>query len=206
MNLLRRAFTAIDSGGPLTAADRRLWADARSLTDLSRLTELWLEGRIDSQPHYWGRVDVDEAEAPGLTRALVALNRINFLTDCSQAGYAGPGYDGANWTQLAAVSGYADLATVDRIARRLPERYAFVVHTGLRRRFQRPAPGVLVTRRDGRPCTGFAWQMTRGQIAFEWEACHRDAIRAIQSACTVAIYDPAPGFNDLWADLELAAR
>lgn len=206
MNLLKRAFTAIDFGGPLTAADCRLWADARSLTDLSRLTEMWLEGRIDSQPHYYGRVDVDEAEAPGLTRALVALNRINFLTDNSQAGYAGPGDDGATWTQLAAVSGYADLATVDRIAARLPERYRFVVHTGLRRRFQRLNPGVWVTFRDGIPYTGFAPQMTRGQITFEWEGCHRDAIRAIQSACTVAIYDPMPGENDLWAALERAAR
>lgn len=201
MNLLRRVYDAFNAGGPLLADDRPRWAAARTLTDLCDLTALWLEGRIDSQPHYYGRVDVDEGEASGLTQALVALNRAGFLTYQSQAGYDGPGYDGANWMQLAAVIGYADLATVEILRAALPDWYQFVVHTGLRRRFQRSRPGAWVTYRDGSPYTGFAWQTTRRQIAFEWDGCHRDAIRAIESACTIAIYDPTPGPNDLWSDV-----
>lgn len=201
MNILQRALDALDGGGPLEPADRPRWAAARTLSDLCDLTVEWLEGRIHSQPHYYGSVDVDEDEAPGLTGALVALNRAGFLTDQSQAGYHGPGYDGATWIQLASVSGYADLATVERLAALLPDRYRFVVHTGLRCRFQRAQPGMWVTFRDGSPYTGFGWQASRRRIAFEWDGCHRDAIRAIQSACTVTIYDLTPGANQLWADV-----
>jgi hypothetical protein len=98
-------------GGTLTPDDRPRWAAARTLADLGELTAQWLEGRIDSQPGYYGRVDVDEDKVPGLTETLILLNRAGFLTNGSQAGFDGKGFDNARWQQLAAVTGFASKET-----------------------------------------------------------------------------------------------
>ncbi len=60
------------TGTTLKRRDHARWQRAETLQDLADLTASWLSGDIASQPGYYGRVDVDEDDAPGLTAALVA--------------------------------------------------------------------------------------------------------------------------------------
>lgn len=188
-------------GGPLTRADRKRWAQARTLDDLGELTALWLEGRIDSQPGYYGRVDVDEDDAPGLTAALIACNRAGYLTNDSQAGYDGEGYDGARWRQLATVDGYATEATVQRMRAHLGQRFTVLAQPLGRRRGRK----VVVTWREGVPFTAFGGS-SRSLAETDYDGCSAEALRAVRSAWTLTVYDPRPGHNQLWAALEQAAR
>jgi hypothetical protein len=109
-------------------SEAEIWAAARSLNDLCALTERWLRADLATQPGYSGSVDVDEEEAPGLTDACIALNRAGFLTRNSQAGFDGTGYDGARWTQLAAVDGITIPPAAFALRRNLPQ--GFKIHTG----------------------------------------------------------------------------
>jgi hypothetical protein len=206
MNLRDRITTWFGSG-PLTRADRRRWAAARTLNDLAELTAQWLEGRIASQPGYYGRCDVDEDEAPGLTDTLIRLNRAGFLTDNSQAGYDGPGYDGRRWRQLAAVTGFGDQHTHDWLAAALTgTRYRILAWPCRTSAWRRSGAGVPVTTADGRPVTVFGAQLTPAVIAGElYDGCDDAAIAAVCAAWQITIYDPRAGANDLWPLLRAAA-
>jgi hypothetical protein len=90
------------AGTTLKRRDHARWQRAESVQDLCDLTVRWLRGEIPSQPGYYGPVDVDEDDAPGLTDALMALNRIGFWSRTSQAGADGEGTTartGPNWPQ-----------------------------------------------------------------------------------------------------------
>lgn len=192
MNVIDRVLDALNLGGPLTRADRPRWAATRTLADVSELTAQWLEGHIDSQPGYYGRVDVDEA--PGLTDALITLNRAGLVTDNSQAGYDGPGHDGAHWRQLAAVTGFCDKDTHRRLRDAL---------TGTPFRTQE-APGVVVTWREHTPYTTFGGPLRRAMVTDVYAGCGRDAVEALCDAIQITIYDPTPGGNELWPALRRA--
>lgn len=203
--LVDRFVALLDRRGPLTRADRPLWASTRTLPDLAELTAQWLEGRIASQPGY-GRVDVHEDDAPDLTTALIALNRAGYLTNDSQAGYDGEGYDGAHWQQVAAVTGFASWATVDWLADALVDTGFRIIARPCRTRWQWPDPGVVVTYRDGVPVAEYGRQLDAPTIAdLLYEGCGDAAIEAVCAAMQVTIYDPEPASNCLWSVLRAVA-
>lgn len=204
MNLLDRAAAALGLTGPLKAADRPLWAAARTLPDLCELTAQWLEGRIASQPGYYGPVDVDEEDAPGLTDTLAALNRAGFLTYNSQAGFYGAGFDSARWRLHASVSGFATPATLRWIEKALSATATgLLVYTC--RDVKRPGPGFPVTRRNGRPHTVFGAQYGRSVIGEIYADCSDEAIDEVCRTMHVTVYDPMPGRNTMWEPLRHAA-
>src|SRR5262249_54260956 len=90
------------------------WARANTLGDLGEVTARWAEGKIKYHPN--GYDEGPDPETTGIIPALAALNRSGFVTACSQPG-AGPtwGYDNRVWWQRAAVDGYADPHTADRL-------------------------------------------------------------------------------------------
>lgn len=169
------------------------WARARSLTELGDLTAQWLEGRINEQPGYYGSVDVDESEAPGLTAALIIANRSGYLTHSSQAGFDGSGIDGAHWRQLAWVTGFA----VRQLAEHLKQA---ADGAGYRAILWRPhAASLDVTWREGRPMTSDRW-MTRRVIRRQvFPGIPRNTRWQLYAATQVAIVDPIPGRNTLWS-------
>jgi hypothetical protein len=160
------------------------------LDDLCRLTVGWLTGEIGWQPGYYGPVDVDEDQAPGLTAALISLNAAGVCTRNSQAGYVGTGADGAVWVQHAAVTGYADTQAWYRLLQAMDgTRYQVLAHT-VRPRLQRARPGVVITWRDGQPHRFGGWAPVRPADHAPQPAV-TEAVRALQ----VTVWDPTPGAN-----------
>lgn len=194
---------ALDRLSPerMSAADEAQWAQAGSLDDLCALTVRWLTGDIASQPGYCGRVDVDEDDASGLTDTLIALNRAGMLTNNSQAGWDGPGYDGAHWQQYAAVDGFANTATVEWLC-------DVTAGTGLVVRFD--GGGQPVTFREGEEFTWFGRERSGRDLRDEWTGfgiCGVGAVEDVVAAFAVVVFDPAPGRNDrLWPLLRGAAE
>lgn len=187
-------------GGPVARGERKTWAAAESLEDLCALTDRWLSGDLKSSPTYYGPVDVDEEDAPGLTEACRRLNRMGFLTDSSQAGSDGPGYDGRRWTQVAAVDGFAAPGLVALLTEGLSGT-PYVVQAFEPRRFG-CGSRVPVTWVDGRPCTRFGGGLSARGIRQLWGGdVGEGAVRDLCAALQVVIYDPEPGRNALWADL-----
>jgi hypothetical protein len=204
MSLLDRIFDRLGWSGPLTRADRPRWVAARTLPDLCELTAQWLEGRIASQPGYYGSVDVDEDDAPDLTDTLVALNRAGFLTNSSQAGFDGLGYDGAHWHLRAAVTGFAD--DIDWLFDAVDGETHDIVAYRCRTCHRARRNPVKVTYRDGVPVTDFGPGLSRRVIAREmYNGCSAEAIDAVCGAWQITIYDRRFGTNDLWPVLRAAA-
>lgn len=216
MNVLRRLGTSVKEWWNVTwmpdlhsRRDRARWAETQSLADVAHLTAEWLRGAIDSQPGYWGRVDVDEDLAPGLTAALVALNETGYLTSDSQAGYDGPG-DGqessAHWTQLAWVTGYVTDPTLLARLRQVAadnELEFYSVEAGSE------LPTRVVTWRNGHAFTDGTGARNLPELADDWTGygvCGQSAVADIQSARQVVIVDPTPGRNTMWAALRTAVE
>lgn len=177
------------------------WANARTLSDLCELTERWLRGRVTFQPCYPAPVDVDERNAPGLTGTLIALNRAGFLTEDSRTGFDGTGYDGAHWRCRAAVSGFADTSTVDRITNALSGTRFEVTRRPVHRLWRRRFPGVPVTTREGAVVGVSGRQLSARDITDVYQGCHGRALDAVRAAWRVTVYDPRFGSNDLWPAL-----
>lgn len=191
---IRRVLAAMS--GPLLPADRPLWAAAESVTDLGDLTARWLAGEIQSQPGYYGPVDVDESDAPGLTEALIACNRAGFLTNSSQCGFDGLDQRGDRWTQLAAVTGFMDGEASRRLAWTIRD-YGFAAA-----RFSSWDRPVVVTWLNGRAMTRFHAGFTRRVVSGEmYDGCSRKAISAVMRADMLTVWDPDPGRNTLWQAL-----
>lgn len=194
--LARKARHLVDRHrGPLAADERPIWAEADSLSDLCDLMDRWLAGDLKSQPAYYGSVDVDEEDAPGLTEACRRLNRVGFLTDNSQAGRVG-----VRSVQLAAVDGFATPATVAEMRRRLAGT-PYQVEA-----FDCPGDdgygsNVPVTWEDGEPFTRFGGGCPASTIAELWGSVGAGAVQDLIAAKQVVIYDPVIGRNTLWADL-----
>lgn len=208
MRLLDRVMDRLGVGGPLTRADRRLWAQARTLLQLQQLMAAWLTGEIQSWPGYYGPCDVDEAESPGLTETLRQLNRVGLLTVQSQVGFDGPGADGAHWEQYAAVQGFCDSATLDwLLGLDLPQHRIGVWPHLAGTKACRSCGGVTVTTRDGSAHTSFGRYMSSRVIGGElFVGCHPDAIVAVCGAHQVTLYACEPGDNRMWSVLRRAAE
>jgi hypothetical protein len=162
-------------------SDRKLWASARTLDDLCELT---------------------------------AANRAGFLTDGSQPGRGGVLQSGPltrEGCQRAAVSGYAAADVLARLrSAAVGTGLIFEAHLAARRRTSY-RHAVVVTLDAGKPFTWFGATLSRSDLSFEYETCHKDARNAVREAWQVTIIDPVYGRNDvLWpalaelAELEVA--
>lgn len=188
----------------MSRADQQIWQSAATLSDLGELTALWLEGRIASQPDYSPGYGPDP-ETEELIPVLAAANRCGFVTTSSQPGEDGPGYDGAHWRQRAAVEGFADDPTLQRLwawmATVAPD--VKVMWSKPRRRKFDYSACVTVSEREGRHVTGFGTVLSASQIEFAYgDDCSPAAVTALQDAWQVTIVDPEWGRNDrLWPAL-----
>ncbi|WP_158687614.1 DUF6919 domain-containing protein [Streptomyces sp. AA1529] len=168
----------------MSRADRRTWADARTLNDLGQLMARWLEGDLKSWPGYAAGYGPDEETRP-LIRALAAANRAGFLTTCSQPGTDGTGYDGAHWRQRAAVDGFvADPDMLQRV-RRAAQRHGLRATTG--------GQWTCATDRNGEPITVFGQRVDDRVLRSTWHGIHRTAYRAVADAQPVAVVHPVWG-------------
>lgn len=188
----------------------RPWRDAACLADLGELTARWLEGTVLEQPAYYGPVDVDEDMAPGLTAALIVANRAGLLTENSQAGVDQPA-----WRQLAWVSGRATPGMVHYLASAAEGRDDVEV--------------VAFTRLPDHVCAGAATVRTEAELVVTWVSdglpftvdsrqkqsdyhwlyeglVRPSALAEFDEAVQVAVVDPVPGRNTLWAWLEGTLR
>lgn len=211
-------WTRVSGVERMSRADRERWAACRSLADVGELTAQWLEGRIAARPGYCGPVDVDEDEAAGLTDALVAANRVGFVTDSSQAGCDVVTSDGNYWQQYAAVVGFAAPQTVDWLTNTVVAPVAddgTAVDTGLRmvrceqaRRFGWD-PVDPVTFHNGVVVTDFANRYSGRDLRDTWTGygiCHPHAVEELVAAEQIVIRDTEFGRNDrLWPALHAAA-
>jgi len=185
--------------------DRAAWLEASTLLELGELTAQWLEGDLNSQPGYQPGYGPDEETQP-LIPVLAELNRVGFLTDGSQPGFASrAGFDGATWAQRPAVAGFLDddrAAALADLARRAG--FEVVLHpSGTSRRRGRRRPWIPVTTRDGVTYTGFGSFRSQRDLRFQYEdLCHPTAVAAVTSAAQVAIVDPVyADRSELWAFL-----
>ena len=177
---------------------------ARTLADLGELTAQWLEGAIASQPAYTPGCGPDPETTP-LIPVLACCNRAGYVTNGSQPGETGTGYDGARWEQRAAVEGFASPAVAERIWEAAgPAGLTVIAHAPatLPRWRIRYDQAVPVTTREARPCTWFGAQLSRHHLRDGWTGygiCHPDAVTALCTAWQVTVIDPGWGRNDrLW--------
>lgn len=167
----------------------RHWKDAKTVADLGQLMADWLEGRIPRRPGYGDtRPDPETNE---LIPVLAACNRAGFITDSSQPGFDGPGFDGAHWRQRAAVTGFvADRALLARLASEARAAGLQIVTDG------RP---VVAVERNGESRLAFGDKIRRGYMRTIWGGIGRDALREVSAAQQIAIIDPVWGESDrLW--------
>jgi hypothetical protein len=192
----------------MNRSDREQWASARTLADLGELTARWLEGDLASQPAYYGPSDIED---PALVPLLAQLNRAGFVTNGSQAGESGLGYDGAHYEQRAAVEGFASPVMAARLMLAANEAGMIVVArdpASLPRWRYRLGWSVTVTRVNGRHYTRFGVQLPRRHIRdrhIGYGICGRDAVDALCGAWQVTLIDPEWGRPTLLWDVLAAA-
>ncbi|CRK57081.1 hypothetical protein [Alloactinosynnema sp. L-07] len=185
-------------------AARQRWQTASTLRELGELTALWLEGQLDSQPGYAPGCGPDEETAP-LVPVLAKLNRIGYLTDCSQPGWGPrPGYDGATWCQRAGVSGFAADDLAGAIATAATEAGMLVSATNVgRRRRLYDSGAITVTTRSGKSYTALGGHRPTGELEFCYKECSNAAIDAVCAAVQLTVVDPEWGARDtLWTLLD----
>lgn len=183
--------------------DERAWAEARSVTDLGRLTANWLQGRIHWHPEYGPDAGLDD-ETSSLIPVLAATNRAGYLTVDSQ-----PGDDtharGSRWEQRAAVSGFVHDQRLFKTLVRDAKRAGLEVITyrpGDRCRGRYP-----VTRQDGRPVTGFGSLMPPLYFESVWTGVGAAAYRQLAGAHQLTIIEPKWGPSEaLWRMLARTVR
>jgi hypothetical protein len=180
-------------------ADRSRWAAARTLPELADLMARWLEGELSMWPGY---DDWPAGETASLVPPLAAANRAGFLTDQSQPGCDGPGFDGLHWQQYAGVTGLVgDEELLNRI-RRAGEAAGLMVLISHPRLLPQ-GQGVTVTIRGGQPYTRFGEYMPPRILRQIWRGINRRALGQVADAWQVAVIDPEVGRNDrLWPLLD----
>jgi hypothetical protein len=177
----------------MSRADRRRWAAARTVPDLGRLIADWMEGSITSQPAYEAQFGPAE-ETVELIPTLAAANRAGYLTDDSQPGHSGLGYDGAHWEQRAAVIGFVghdDKRLLDVLARTAKAAGLIVVQ---RAASDRSRDSIPVTTREGEVGTDYGHTFSARDLRHMWgHCCDPDAVRALIEATQVTLVDPKYG-------------
>jgi hypothetical protein len=180
----------------MSDADAARWQAARTLADLGELMALWLEGKLGSRPAYAAGCGPND-ETAELVPVLAAANRAGFLTQVSQPGMAGAGYDGAWREQRAGVMGLATQATTEHIRSVAAGSGITLITWDPHADWRVPGvEGELATRHDGQPGIRFGAAGVGCQLFTE---CHPDAVRAMRSAWQVTLIDPEWGRNNrLW--------
>ena len=190
-------------------AERKHWAQAETLRGLGDVTARWLEGEFKYHP---GGYDEGPAgETTDLIPALAALNRSGFVTSGSQPGEAPTwGFDGRVWQQRAAVDGFTDTATADRLEAACQDAGLVCIRNGQagwRTHWKHSVPvtaspvdGLRVS--DDDPYyvhTHFGTHLSRKQVNFTFDGYGYEALRDAEQ---VTIIDPEWGRNDrLWSTL-----
>jgi hypothetical protein len=190
-------------------ADRRRWRSARTVADLGVLMAAWLEGQIASRPGYQPRYGPD-GETTDLIPVLAACNRAGFLTDDSQPGDAGEGFDGALWEQRAAVTGFVardNHELLQRLAAAADQAGLLIAQHTTRDEWDDHS-GFAVTTRDGKRYTTYGRALGSDDLRFLWTGCHRQAVDQIVDAVQVTLAYPMFGPDLLlWEVLaEVTAR
>lgn len=183
--------------------ERKRWRAACSLHDLGQLTAAWLEGEIASQPGYAPNCGPD-LETEELIPVLARANRAGYVTAGSQPGVdEETGFDGAKWTQRAAVEGWMLPRRAIELAEAATNAGLIVLtHPVLIRRLGRRECGwVDVTRRNGEVVTGFGRQRRRRDVEFGYAECGASAIDAVLTACHLTLAAPEYGADHRVWDL-----
>lgn len=185
-----------------TRADRRRWAAAQSLPELGELMALWLEGELSVWPGY--AVAGPDEETVELIPTLAAANRGGFLTDQSQPGSDGTGFDGLRWQQRAAVSGLVgDELLLSRI-RKTGETAGLIVLIAHPRLLPQ-GQGYTCTLRGAESYTEFGAYLPTRELRHIWHGVSQQAMSEIADAWQVTVIDPEFGRNDrLWPALDSA--
>lgn len=173
----------------MTYIDRR-WREARSLADLGATAADWLEGSLPGEhPNGYDTLD---PETKSLVPVLAAANRAGFITDNSQPGESGTGYDGSHYEQRAAVDGWiAPGRLLDRIRTEAKRAGLTVVS---QQAGSRPRPGIPVTRANGQAVTWFAtWEPHRTRTEWIWSGVGGRARRELRTTTYLTLIDPAWG-------------
>lgn len=192
---------------PRYAATRRRinhdWQDAADLIDLGHRTANWLTGHIPMHPYQ--PAPPDNETAPLIDR-LAAYNHAGFLTLVSQPGFnERTGYDGATWTQRAALEALTDEQTARRV-----QRYA--QGRDLDCCLRPPGsieiqPAMTVTTRDGLTYTAFGPNPPE-LLRDMFHPCTRPTLlRGLDEAWQVIVADWEWNSSDhdrLWNMLDLA--
>ncbi|GHH56164.1 DUF6919 domain-containing protein [Streptomyces candidus] len=191
----------------MSRADRARWRSAETLHDLGALVASWLVGDIASQPGYQPRYGPDE-ETRHLLPVLTAVNRLGYVTDCSQPGESRVGVDGQWWEQRAAVSGLVgDRQLRDRLVAAAESAGLLVVQHDTTPREH--AEGIPVTFSRGRSYTFFGRFMAARDLLTLWPAdlISAPALGTVLSAWQFTIIDPVWGRDDvLWEALTGVVR
>lgn len=188
----------------MSRRDRRLWQSANTVADLGGLMARWLEGDIKSWPGYAPNYGPD-GETRSLIPTLAALNRAGFLTDSSQPGEMGPGFDGAWWSQRAAVSGFvADRELLARLLVAAADYALLTVVTGGQEVYW-PEP-IPVTIRNSETVTDFGAHLGRRDLRCMWPTLNATAFTAVEAAWQVTIVAPDFGASGqrMWPVLATA--
>ena len=191
----------------MSGRDKRRWRSAAGLHDLGSLVASWLIGDIASQPGYQPNCGPEE-ETQHLIPVLVAVNRLGYVTDSSQPGFAGYGYDHHWWEQRAAVSGLVDDPQLrDRLVAAAELAGLTVVQHDMRPR--RHAEGVPVTRSLGHVYTAFGRFLPVRDLRTIWppQIIGRRAFDKVTGAWQLTLIDPKWGRDDaLWEALAEVVR
>ncbi|MGQ4513676.1 DUF6919 domain-containing protein [Streptomyces sp. DW26H14] len=181
----------------MARSDKRAWTDATTFADLGALMAAWLEGRLGSRPGYAARFGPDDETRP-LIPTLATACRAGYLTECSQPGYDGRGYDGARWRQRAGVEGFVhDPRLVGRITAAATRAGLLVV---THKPGDRSKDYTPVTMREDELITCFGSPMPQRDLKTFWSgAVGQTAFADLASATQLAIIDPTWGPGDrLW--------
>ncbi len=192
---------------------RELWLATRSLSELGELTASWLEGRIGYLTS--GATPQPDDEIWALVPALAAVNRAGFVTDSSQPGQPA-GARSPGWIQRAAVTGFCDYDTKNRIAAlglktdlvalASPPGAEFDLSmTAINARLfkmdwvvRMSGAHVCVSSNGERGVSHVGGRLDDAYIDRVYGGeVHPDGVRALHEAWQVAIVDPVWGRNDL---------
>lgn len=180
----------------VSRAERRLWAEAATFQELAELTARWCEGELLETPSHGGpRFE----ETVPIGSVLAHANRRGFLTENSQPGMDETlGLYDRSYLQRAAVMGYAQPATLARLAK-MVEGTRLVLHVDSIRRWgsDRSVSVPVTGDTEGVTHTGFGGIPSRRTVKFHFEGCHSDAVDEVLSSGVVLIYDPWWGEHDL---------
>lgn len=193
-------------------AERKSWNQAETLADVGELTAQWADGTVKYHP---GGYDEGPAEETlEIAPAIATLNRAGFVTSGSQPGVpAEVGYDGNIFWQRAAVDGFTDPDTADRLEDACDEAGLIFINNGPARlrttwkdaelvtaSFVNEGDGALPPESDDSPYYGhthFGTHLSRHAVKFNFDGY---ASRALCSAEQVTIIDPVWGRKDFMWD------